>query len=158
MSDSIVLPGDRPCAFCQYLAGVRPFTIWRRDDTVAALVTREQRGEPHLLVIPVRHVSTVLELTTAENHAIMDLVQGVSRAIDRAYAPRGLTIWQNNGVDASQSIGHVHFHVAGTLEGGGTNWGDVPELSVRETSQIAAKLDAPDEGASGSGNRGPACP
>jgi hypothetical protein len=44
-------------------------------------------------------------------------------------------------VPAAQTVGHVHFHVAGTLSDGGTEWGDVPELSLAETEAIAAQQD-----------------
>jgi histidine triad (HIT) family protein len=37
-------------------------------------------------------------------------------------------------------VAHVHFHVAGTLEEGGTRWGEVPKLSVAETDAIAERL------------------
>jgi histidine triad (HIT) family protein len=49
-------------------------------------------------------------------------------------------VWQNNGIDAHQAIPHFHFHVAGTIESGGTNWNDVPELSIIETDRIAERL------------------
>ena len=35
---------------------------------------------------------------------------------------------------------HVHVHVAGTLPGGGTAWGDVPRLAVAATDVIAGRL------------------
>jgi hypothetical protein len=37
-------------------------------------------------------------------------------------------------------IPHLHFHVAGTLPGGGTEWGSVKERSIAETDDIAARL------------------
>lgn len=49
-------------------------------------------------------------------------------------------MWQNNGTTAHQAIPRLHFHVAATLPGGGTNFDDVPELSVTETDQIAARI------------------
>jgi hypothetical protein len=49
-------------------------------------------------------------------------------------------VWQNNGISANQAVAHVHFHVAGTLEEGGTRWGEVPKLSVAETDAIAERL------------------
>lgn len=49
-----------------------------------------------------------------------------------------MAVWQNNGVAANQAIPHLHFHLAGTLPGGGTNFGDVPELSVAATGATGA--------------------
>lgn len=46
-------------------------------------------------------------------------------------------VWQNNGIPAHQSLPHLHFHVAGTLPDGGTDWGDVPKLTLAQTDAIA---------------------
>ena len=136
----IDLPRDGPCAFCSYLAGERPYTILRHRPLVATLVTREQRGVAHVLVIPTRHVETILDLKEAEATAIMHEVREVAALIDTAYGRPGIAIWQNNGTPAGQAISHMHFHVAGTLEDGGTEWGSVRELSLRETDAIAERL------------------
>ena len=140
MSKSLQLPDDGSCAFCAYLNGARPYTILSRDDVTATLVTREQRGIGHLLVIPVRHVKTILDLEDEESGALMIAVREAARTIDCGEGRPGIAVWQNNGVPAGQSISHVHFHVAGTLPGGRTEWGDVPELSVAETDTLAEKL------------------
>lgn len=140
MSHSLDLPDDGACAFCAYLAGRRPYTILSRGQMIATLVTREQRGISHLLVIPIRHVETVMDLSDDEAAAVMIGVRGAAQLIDRAEQRPGIAVWQNNGTPAGQSISHVHFHVAGTLPGGRTEWGSVPELSVSETDAIAEKL------------------
>ena len=137
---SIVLPENDGCAFCAYLRGERPYTILFRTSETATLVTREQRGEPHLLVLPLRHMATILELTDAEASAVAIAVREAAKAIDRAYSKSGIAVWQNNGVPAGQAISHLHFHVAGTLRGGGTDRGTVEEVSVAETDKIAEKL------------------
>lgn len=137
---SIVTPEPKPCAFCAYLNEERPYTFVCRRNEVAILVTREQRGNPHLLVIPLRHIETLLEISDKEASQLMIGVRDIAKAIERVYKPLGISVWQNNGTPASQSIGHVHFHVAGTLEEGGTNWGNVPELSLEETEEIAIRL------------------
>jgi histidine triad (HIT) family protein len=103
-----------------YLRGDRPYTIVQRTTQVAILITREQRGVPHLLVIPVRHVATILEVTEVEGSALMLGIRRAATAINAAYRRPGIVVWQNNGVPANQSIRHVHFHVAGTLDQGGT--------------------------------------
>jgi histidine triad (HIT) family protein len=139
-TNSLELPDYATCAFCAYLRGLRPYTIIRKNDKVAVLVTREQRGLPHLLVLPVRHRETILDLNDEEAGALMIGIRQVAVAINESYQRPGIAVWQNNGVAANQTIGHVHFHVAGSLDGGGTEWGDVEELSLEETDSISDRL------------------
>ncbi|WP_072815868.1 HIT family protein [Rhodococcus zopfii] len=139
---SLDIPEQEPCAFCDYLSGARPFTILCRNDLIAVLVTREQRGIGHLLVLPVRHYPTLLESEPHERHAMMDTLAWAAAAIDAAFERPGIAVWQNNGTAAHQAIPHLHFHIAGTLPGGGTDFDDVPELAVEQTDQIAAQIMA----------------
>lgn len=134
------VPNAYPCAFCDYLSGVRPFTILYREDQAAVLVTREQRGLSHLLVVTTRHAPTVLNINDAESEAVMRLVRMAARAIDEVEQRPGISVWQNNGVDAHQAIPHFHIHVAGTVAGGGTDWDKVHELSLEQTEAIATRL------------------
>lgn len=138
--DSLDVPVVAACAFCDYLTGRRPYTIVERNDLTAVLVTREQRGVAHLLVLPIQHRPTLLDLADDEATQIMQVVIDVARAIDEAEERPGIAVWQNNGVPAHQTIPHVHFHVAGTLPGGGTEFGPVAELTLDETELIAARL------------------
>lgn len=137
---SIVTPVRASCAFCEYLSASRPFTFVYRDADIATLVTREQRGKPHLLVIPIRHVETLLDVTDQEASKLVIGVREAAKAIEMEYKPSGIAVWQNNGISARQSIPHLHFHVAGTLEGGGTDWGKVSELQLSVTEKIAVRL------------------
>lgn len=137
---SLDIPDREPCAFCDYLSGARPFSILYRNDLIAILVTREQRGVGHLLVIPVRHYPTLLESEPAERHMIMDALAWAADAIDATFECPGIAVWQNNGTAAHQAIPHLHFHIAGTLPEGGTDFGDVPELTVKQTDKIAARI------------------
>jgi histidine triad (HIT) family protein len=139
---SLEMPTGGGCAFCDYLNGKRPYTIWDRNELVAILVTREQRGESHLLVMPVRHCESILDLTDEESGALMVGIRRAAQAIDWAEHRPGIAIWQNNGVPAHQTIPHLHFHVAGTLPGGGTDWSSVREWSVSETDEIGRRLTA----------------
>lgn len=140
ISTSIEVPDDAPCAFCGYLDGSRPYTVLKREPLVAALVTREQRGASHVLVVTARHTPTLLDLTDDEAGAVMDLLRRVAAAIDLAAGRPGISVWQNNGTPAGQAIGHFHFHVAGTNADGGTNFGQVPELPLAQTEAIATRL------------------
>lgn len=138
--NNIVLPTSESCPFCAFLRGEKPYTILRRSELVAILVTREQRGASHLLVVPVRHCPTILDLRDEESGALMSEIRHAARIVDAAERRPGIAVWQNNGISANQAVAHVHFHVAGTLEEGGTRWGEVPKLSVAETDAIAERL------------------
>ena len=136
----IEVPENKKCAFCAYLSGQRPYTILSRTNLTATFVTREQRGISHLLIVPIRHAPTILELTDEEICAIAIELKKAAKLINSAYLRPGIAVWQNNGAPAGQAIGHFHFHIAGTLDGGGTDFGNVEEISVDETDAIAKKL------------------
>lgn len=137
---SIDVPDNNRCAFCDYLSGARPYTVLRKGELSAILVTREQRGRSHVLVVPVAHRETVLDLLPDEGAAVMADVIAAAKAIEAAERPDGIAVWQNNGVSADQTIAHAHFHVAATLEGGGTERGAVAEASLEATDAIACRL------------------
>ncbi|MWJ17919.1 HIT domain-containing protein [Clavibacter michiganensis subsp. michiganensis] len=137
---ALELPHEDRCAFCDYLLGLRPYSIVTRQMGVAVFVTREQRGSPHLLVLPQEHRPSILDLTDDEAQAIGVVTRNVARAINAKYAPPGISVWQNNGIPAHQVIPHFHVHVAGTLPSGGTNWGSVEEEKLSETDRIACRI------------------
>lgn len=140
MTSRLHVPVVGTCAFCAYLKGARPYTVLHRTDLTALLVTREQRGMGHLLIVPIYHRRTLLDLRMNEGEEIMRLLILAATAIDGALRPEGIAVWQNNGVPADQTIPHVHFHIAGTYPGRGTERGRVPELAIEETDQIAEGL------------------
>lgn len=78
---SIIPPEGHSCAFCEYLNKTRPFTFVMRDAEVAILVTREQRGKPHLLVIPTRHVETLLDISDQEATKLSIKVRDAAQAM-----------------------------------------------------------------------------
>ena len=134
------IPQQDRCSFCAYLAGERPYVIADRKELAAILVTREQRGIAHLLVIPTAHRESLLDMADDESTAVMTALRRATQAIAAAHDPAGIAVWQNNGRPACQTIPHVHFHVAGTLPEGGTERGDVPKISLEEAQQIADAL------------------
>jgi histidine triad (HIT) family protein len=81
-----------------------------RDSTFAFLNPR-QFTEGAMLVIPKRHVPTVLELSDDEAAEVMRRVVRLARAVTRALNPAGLNIFQNNGLVSGQSIPHFHIHI-----------------------------------------------
>jgi histidine triad (HIT) family protein len=102
---------DRACPFCDHLAGVSACAFIRRTHEVAAFVNLRQYERGALLVIPVRHAATVLDLDPSLVGAVHAEAALVGRAVMRAFGASGLNIFQNNGPDAGQHVHHLHVHV-----------------------------------------------
>ena len=108
---AITLPTIASCGFCEYIAGTRECAFVRRGSLVSSIVNRTQYEDGAVLVIPNRHLSTVLDLD-AETLAAASLeAQAVSRALVEGLGATGLNLFQNNGIDANQHYPHYHLHV-----------------------------------------------
>jgi histidine triad (HIT) family protein len=113
----ILVPERDSCAFCNNISGANRFVVVDELDDVVAFLPPRQHGTGHVLVIPRRHASTLLDLDSAEAVAIMRQVHRIAGAIARAYDPAGLNVFQNNGVSAGQSVPHYHVHIVPTYPG-----------------------------------------
>ena len=110
-SPGITLPSVTTCGFCEYVAGTRECAFVRRGPLVSSIVNRTQYETGAVLVIPNRHLATVLDLD-AETLAAAGLeAQAVSRALVEGFGATGINLFQNNGIDANQHYPHYHLHV-----------------------------------------------
>lgn len=107
----IRLPTRDTCPFCAYLDGTSPCAFVARTEHVAAFVNVRQYERGAMLVVPAAHLPTVFDLDPAILSAIYSEAARVGGAALRAFGGTGLNIYQNNGVDAGQSIPHHHTHV-----------------------------------------------
>ena len=98
------------CLFCKIAAGEIPSKKVYEDDAVLAFYDIEPKAPVHVLIIPKEHLSGVRDVT-AEN---ADAVARVFAAIPQVAAKLGVTDYRvvtNNGVDAGQTVQHLHFHL-----------------------------------------------
>lgn len=65
----------------------------------------------HVLVCPRRVVPRFSELTLAETTDLFLTVRRVGRVLERVYEASSLNIAMQDGVDAGQSVPHVHVHI-----------------------------------------------
>jgi len=92
----------------------------------------------HLMVVPYRHVPTLLELTQDESSEVMSLLKQMTSALQKIMKPDGFNIGSNIGRPAGAGIdGHVHFHIVPRWNGD-TNF--MPVLS--DTKMISEDLKA----------------
>ncbi|EXJ58482.1 hypothetical protein A1O7_05908 [Cladophialophora yegresii CBS 114405] len=65
----------------------------------------------HILVCPVRSVPRLSQLSATETADLFNTVRHVSRTLQRVYRATSFNFAVQDGVDAGQSVPHVHVHV-----------------------------------------------
>lgn len=76
-----------------------------------ALVNLKPLLPGHVLVSPLRNVPRVADLTPAESTDLFLTVRRVGRMVERVFKASSLNIAIQDGIDAGQSVPHVHFHI-----------------------------------------------
>ncbi len=119
-------PGDDTgCVFCNLIQSVRwaiaqgtPAEQVERDglivaqlETVFLCLNAFPYSSGHVLVLPYRHVDSLLKLPVAEAEAIMRTAQTVEGILRAVYKPDGINMGLNLGEAAGAGVaGHLHLH------------------------------------------------
>jgi ATP adenylyltransferase len=86
--------------------------VLARNEHAFAVMNAYPYTSGHLMVVPLRHESTLADLSREEATAVMALVQDANAAVMAAYRPDGLNVGANIGRAAGAGVpGHVHVHV-----------------------------------------------
>lgn len=99
------------CVFCDIIAGRAPADIVYQDDLTIAVIDPRQHNPGHVLVIPRTHVNDIKALDERTAGAVMRTMVRIARAVDRAFANEGMTVWHSIGPAAFQEVPHMHVHV-----------------------------------------------
>jgi histidine triad (HIT) family protein len=102
---------------CQIVRGELEAEVVHRDGEVVAFLDHRPVFKGHVLVSPVAHVDTLLELTPALMVPLLTVTQQVARALGQALGAEGTFVANNNVV--SQSVPHLHVHVVPRTKGDG---------------------------------------
>lgn len=107
------------CIFCKLVQGEIPSAKVYEDELTIAFMDIGQATRGHVLVASKRHAVNLLELTAEEAGAVMQTAQRVAAAVNQAFDPDGINIFQANGAPAGQTVFHFHLHVLPRFEGDG---------------------------------------
>lgn len=99
------------CVFCKIVAGIEKAVKIYEDNVCIAIMDIAPVNKGHLLVIPRKHYSTVLEMPFDEAAHVFGIACLVAKAAKKALGAEGINILQNNGRAAWQHVFHVHVHV-----------------------------------------------
>ena len=100
-----------PCSFCD--AEVRSIQEITRNDLALAIYPHRPIIDNHVMIMPLRHVEKVEELSKEEIIAIFDMIKTISGHFKGI---TGFNLFTNNGKSAGQNVPHIHFHIFGRSE------------------------------------------
>lgn len=129
-----------PCYFCEVVGGrTTEWSVIERTNLTLTMLNGRQFETGQSVVLPIRHAPTLLDLDDAEGAAIMSAARRVTKAMVDAYAPDGVLLYQNNGVDSGQEVPHFHLHVVPRREH--SDWGFGPPHIARLEQARPVHLD-----------------
>lgn len=113
-----------PCVFCAIAKGEAPASIVYRDDAVMAFMDIRPSNLGHVLVVPLEHQVSILDMDEEETAARM---LRVGRQIAVALKDSGVqmdafNLFLADGEVAGQEVFHVHLHVVPRFRGDGLGW------------------------------------
>lgn len=100
------------CIFCKIVNKEIPAKIVYEDDKVLAFHDINPQAPYHILVIPKKHISTLLEIQEEDKELFGHIYLIIKRlAEELGFAKRGYRVVVNCKEEAGQTVFHVHFHV-----------------------------------------------
>ena len=106
------MAGAGDCLFCGIVAKKIPATIVVESDQSIAFRDINPKAPVHVLVVPKEHIDNLMALEPRHAELLNDihgLIQKVARheGVDQT----GFRVAVNNGKNAGQAVGHLHYHV-----------------------------------------------
>ncbi|GBE06877.1 MAG TPA: histidine triad nucleotide-binding protein [Nitrospirae bacterium] len=100
------------CLFCKIIEKKIPSKIVYEDNRMLAFEDINPQAPIHILIIPKKHISTVLEIAPADNELVGSMLQAANNiARDKGVADRGFRLVFNCNREAGQEVFHIHLHL-----------------------------------------------
>jgi histidine triad (HIT) family protein len=128
--------------FCQIGRGDIEAAVVLRTDDVVAFLDHRPVFKGHVLIAPLEHVDTLLDLPQTLMQPLLTVAQEIASALVDALGAQGTFVAINNVV--SQSVRHLHIHVVPRTKGDGLRGFFWPRTryGAGEMEEYAAKLKA----------------
>ena len=102
------------CIFCQIVAGEVPSQILYQDEELIAFPDIKPLTPTHVLIIPKKHIPSLLHLSEADLPVIGHMVNIANQlAKSEGISQSGYRLVLNCGNDAGQIVPHIHMHLLG---------------------------------------------
>jgi len=102
------------CVFCKIIAGELPADIRYQDEELIAFPDINPLAPTHLLIIPRKHIPSLLEVSDAETSLIGDMAKVANKLAKReGISEKGYRLVINCGRQGGQGVAHLHMHLLG---------------------------------------------
>ena len=102
------------CLFCKIINKEIPSDLVHQDDLVTVFKDINPAAPVHLLIVPNKHISSVIEMEE-EDEVVMGKLFSTARKVSEELGINhsGYRLIINNGPDGRQEIHHLHMHLLG---------------------------------------------
>lgn len=108
------MTADKPCPFCEIVAGRAPATILEDWTGAMAIKPRDPVTPGHVLIIPKVHVP---DFTTSPQVSAMTMDYAARYAVE--WGVGDCNIITSRGRAATQSVFHLHVHIVPRVDSDG---------------------------------------
>ena len=100
------------CIFCKIINKEITSENVYEDEEIIAFKDINPAAPIHILVIPKKHISSVIELEEEDEMLIGKIYSVINKiAKDIGISKNGFRVIVNCGEDGGQVVGHIHFHL-----------------------------------------------
>jgi histidine triad (HIT) family protein len=114
---------DENCIFCKIASGAIPSYKLYEDDLLLCFLDVFPIVSGHTLVIPKGHYRNVLEIPPDVLAAIHLRIPKLAAATIAGVKVEACHVLTNSGVEAGQTVDHLHYHIIPRFEGDGYKMG-----------------------------------
>jgi histidine triad (HIT) family protein len=102
------------CIFCQIASGKIPSDIIYQDEEVIAFRDIQPQAPVHLVIIPRRHIPSLVHLSEADSALVGRMVAIANQlAKGEGLSQKGYRLAINCGEEGGQAVPHLHLHLLG---------------------------------------------
>jgi histidine triad (HIT) family protein len=128
------------CIFCKIVGKQVSAHVVHEDERTLAFMDLFPVADGHVLLIPKRHASNLLDCEDADLAAVIARSRRIAGAMREVLGLKGIGVFQLNGAAAGQSVFHYHMHLIPRREGEGLAIHGRGQGDPARLAEIAARL------------------
>jgi histidine triad (HIT) family protein len=105
---------EKNCIFCKIIAGQVASKAIFQNENVIVIQDIQPQAKTHLLVIPKKHIESLVHVMPEDKGLLADLMESVAIVAEKVgLAQGGFRTVINTGKNGGQTVFHLHVHLMG---------------------------------------------